>query len=379
MKAKFLLVALAVALVPVTSRPARGHDGPGGHDPAVAKAAREMAEAADHLWASLSAEQKAKAGYDFKDDQRLDWHFIPRPRKGLSYKEMTPSQRALAQGLLASGLSSRGYIKAQTIMSLEEILRDLEGGKGPVRDPELYFFTVFGRTGTGAGVAPAAGVNGSANGSAGVGEPWGWRVEGHHISLNVTVVVGHGVVGGPTFLGANPAEVRQGPRKGLRALGEEEDLGRQLVKALDESRRSKATLSADAPKDILSFNLRKAKPVEPAGLLASEMDADQKAILTKLIAAYAERLRPEVSSQDLAKVFKAGFDKVGFAWAGGTEPGQPHYYRVQGPTFLLEYDNTQNNANHVHTVWRDFADDFGEDLLRRHYEQHSHVNGEHKD
>lgn len=342
------LAALAIAVYPAS--PSRAHDGPHDHghgDPAV-RAAHEMAHAAQNLWASLSDAQKGKAGYEFKSDQRYDWHFIPRARKGLPWKEMSPAQQHLAHGLLASGLSNRGYLQAQTIMSLEEILKEMEQGKGPVRDPELYYFTIFGTPGG--------------------KDPWGWRVEGHHLALNFTVVGEKGAVAGPTFLGSNPAEVRQGPRKGLRVLGHEEDLARRLVKSLSDDQKKKAIYASEAPKDIISFVVRKAEPLKPEGILYSDLNAEQKQMLTDLIAFYAERLRPELSSQDLAKVMKSGVDKVAFAWAGGLDMGQPHYYRVQGPTFLLEYDNTQNNANHVHSVWRDFQGDFGEDLLKKHYE-----------
>lgn len=348
MRRPALLATLALsALIPLQSF---AHDGPDGHkhgDPS-AKAAHEMAHAASNLWASLTDAQKAKAGFAFKDDQRYDWHFIPRPRKGLPWKEMTPAQQALGHGLLASGMSSRGYIQAETIMSLEAILQEMEQGKGPVRDPELYYFSIFGTPND--------------------KEPWGWRVEGHHLSLNFTVDGGKGAVGGPTFMGANPGEVRVGQRKGLRVLAHEEDLGRKLAKSLTDDQKKKGILAGDAPKDIISFVARKAKPIDPAGILAADLTAEQKAMLTDLIAVYAEKLRPEIASQDLAKILKAGVDKVGFAWAGGLEPGEPHYYRIQGPTFLLEYDNTQNNANHIHCVWRDYEADFGEDLLKQHYE-----------
>jgi hypothetical protein len=344
-----LLTALALSALLSTGR-VSAHDGPAGHahgDP-IAKASHEMAHAAANLWAALSDEQKAKAGFAFKDDQRYDWHFIPRPRKGLPWKEMTGGQRALASGLLVSGMSQRGYIQASTIMSLEEILKEMEQGKGPVRDSEMYFFSIFGTPGG--------------------KDPWGWRVEGHHLSLNFTIAADKGVMGGPTFMGTNPAEVREGPRKGLRVLAHEEDLARKLVKALSEDQKKKAIVSADAPKDIISYVGRKVKPIDPAGVLMADLNAENKELLTELITVYAEKLRPELAAQDLAKILKAGVDKVGFAWAGGLELGQPHYYRIQGPTFLIEYDNTQNNANHVHSVWRDYEGDFGEDLLKKHYE-----------
>ena len=350
---KRITLAIATATIYCHSILAFAHDGlgPHTHEPPAAKAAREMAGAATNLWASLTPDQKQKIGFDFKDGLRYDWHFIPRPRKGLPLKALSGEQKALAHALLASGLSQSGYMKAETIISLEQILASIEQGKGPVRDPELYFFNIFGH--------PE---------SAGSKEPWGWRVEGHHLALNFTIVGDKGVVGGPTFMGTNPAEVRVGPRQGLRVLGEEEELARKLVKSLDEGQRKKGIVQEEAPKDILSLAARKAKPLEPAGIMMPDLNSDQKELLNSIIVLYAERLRPELAGNDLGKILKAGIDKIGFAWAGGLERGMPHYYRIQGPTFLIEYDNTQNNANHVHSVWRDFENDFGDDLLKKHYE-----------
>jgi hypothetical protein len=352
-RARTLLLAIVIAGLGCYSIPASAHDGPGAHshEGGVAKASREMASAARNLWASLSPEQRQKIGFDFNDPLRHDWHFIPRERKGLPFKEMSGAQRALAHGLLASGLSQSGYLKAETIISLEQILESIEQGKGPLRDSERYFFTIFGDPG-----------------SPGSKQPWGWRLEGHHLSLNFTIVGDKGAVGGPTFMGTNPAEVKDGPRQGLRVLGEEEDLARKLVKSLDSGQKSKALVEIVAPKDILTLAARKATPLKPAGIMMGDLNAEQKELLNSIVVLYAERLRPELAANDLGKILKAGVDKIGFAWAGGLERGEPHYYRIQGPTFLIEYDNTQNNANHVHSVWRDFEGDFGEDLLKQHYE-----------
>ena len=208
------------------------HDGlgPHTHEAPAAKAAREMAAAAKNLWASLTPDQKLKIGFDFKDALRYDWHFIPRPRKGLPLKEMSGEQKALAHALLASGLSQSGYIKAETIISLEQILASIEQGKGPVRDPERTSST---SSATRTHPVPS--------------EPWGWRLEGHHLALNFTIVGDKGVVGGPTFMGTNPAEVKTGPRQGLRILAEEEDLARKLVKSLDEGQRKKGGRSRRGP------------------------------------------------------------------------------------------------------------------------------------
>ena len=315
--------------------------------------ADEMAQAAKAFLASLQPEQKAKATFDFKADERSNWHYIPKERKGLTIKEMTPGQRKLAHQLLLSGLSQQGYSKATNIMSLEPILYSLEGAarKFP-RDPELYHFFVFGMPGA--------------------KQTWGWRVEGHHVSVNFTIVNGEFIAATPSFFGANPAEVKQGPRQGLRVLAGEEDLGRQLVKSLTNEQRKTAIIETTAPKEILTEAKRKVQPLENAGLAGSEMNSEQSAMLLKLIKEYVFRNRPDVANEDLKKIEDAGLGKIHFAWAGGLEHGEGHYYRVQGPTFLMEYDNTQNDNNHIHAVWRDFGNDFGEDLLLKHYREVPH-------
>jgi hypothetical protein len=313
--------------------------------------AEEMAEAAQNFLAALSPEAKAQATFPVTGAERQNWHFIPRERKGLSLKEMSPAQRHLAHALLGSSLSHRGYLKATTIMSLEEILREIEQGRGPVRDPERYFVSVFGQPG------PKA--------------VWGWRFEGHHVSLNFTLANGE-VTGTPSMFGTNPAEVRTGPRAGLRVLGREEDLGRTLVRSLNEEQRKEAIISSTAPADVLSVPGQRAKLVDPPGLSASKLTPVQRDTLKQIVAEYVHRCRDELAAADLARIEAGGWDKLQFAWAGSFEPGAGSYYRVQGPSFVLELDNTQNNANHIHAVWRDFANDFGEDLLKRHYEQSPH-------
>ena len=315
----------------------------------------EMAAAANKLLDSLSADQKAKAVFEWKNEERFNWHFIPKARQGLTLKDMSADQRKLALALVRSAMSDHGYRKTTNIMSLEMILRELEGPRGAmVRDPELYYFSIFGKP--------------DPKGT------WGWRVEGHHLSANFTIVKGEMFSSTPTFLGTNPAEVRQGPRKGLRVLAAEEDLARALLASFDETQRQSAVIDETAPKDILTFNKRKVTPLDPAGLPASRMTRAQKEQLRELVKTYIGNVRSEMAAIDLQRIEKAGWDKLVFAWAGPAEKGQGHYYRVQGPTFLLEYDNTQNNANHVHSVWRDFDHDFGEDLLRKHYEEVPHGN-----
>jgi hypothetical protein len=308
----------------------------------------EMADAAQNFMAALSDEQRGKAVFDLKSDERLNWHFIPKERKGLPIKEMTSEQRALANVLLSTGLSHRGYFKANTIMSLEQILRDLEKGKGPVRDPERYFFSIFGKP--------------ESHGT------WGWRVEGHHLSLNFTIS-GDDIAVAPNFMGTNPAEVREGPRKGLRVLGVEEELARKLVKSLNEDQRKAALYTNTAPSEIITGAERKAHSLDPKGISMAKLNDEQKESLLAVIKEYVDRARPEVADKEFADIRRGSPSDIYFAWAGSTERGLGHYYRVQGPTFLIEYDNTQNNANHVHAVWRDLKDDFGEDILRKHYDE----------
>lgn len=318
-------------------------------DAAVERAAKEMAQAALNFWAGLSPELQAKCEFPFDDKERFNWHFIPRERKGITWNDMTPAQLALAHAFLASGLSNRGYQQAETIMSLEQVLKEIETGSGPKRDPGNYAFSIFGTPGEHA--------------------TWGWRFEGHHVSMIFTIVNGRAVAG-PVFFGTNPAEVRDGPRKGLRVLAVEEDLGRELIKSLSDEQRKKAIYDVKAPNEIITGNSRKADPGPAVGVAAGDMTAAQQKLLMTLVETYAYRLRSELADQDLAKIAAAGFKEIHFAWAGDTEPGKAHYYRLHGPTFLVEFDNTQNQANHIHTVWRDSANDFGEDLLRQHYDAH---------
>jgi hypothetical protein len=319
------------------------------HSPDALHSARMMSTAAEAFISSLSPDQRAKATFTFEDEQRLDWHFIPRARKGIPFKDLDPTQRLLGNALLGAGLGQRGLIRAATIMSLDAILREMEQGKGPVRDPELYFISIFG--------------------DARSAKPWGWRVEGHHVALNFTLIESKSVASTPAFFGANPAEVLQGARKGLRALAPEEDLARSLIKSLDDRQRAQAVVSENAPSDILSTNLRKAEPLKPAGLQTSKLSQKQQEILMTLLSEYASRHAPDIAAARLDRVRAAGLGNIFFAWAGGFEKGQAHYYRIQGPSFLVEYDNIQNNANHIHTVWRDFNSDFGADLLALHYKQ----------
>jgi hypothetical protein len=316
-----------------------------------------MAKAATQFVDSLSADQKARAVLPFDSDDRLRWHFIPNemfPRKGLMIKDMNEAQRRLAHDLLRTGLSARGYNKVSAIIELEDILRAMEGGKF-ARNKEEYLFTVFG--------TPAAKGN------------WGWRVEGHHISVRFTVVDaaarGH-IASSPMFLGTNPAEVRDGDKKGLRILADEEDAARALVLALSADQQKQAIINAVAPNDIVTMNKNDITPLPDQGVTYASLDAKQRALLSRIIEAYTSNMEADIAADRGAKIKAAGMDKIRFAWAGETEKGKKHYYMVQGPTFLIEFDNTQNNGNHVHSVWRDFNGDFGRDLLREHVKQIAH-------
>ena len=322
------------------------------------KSAATMAKAATQFLGSLTPEQKAKAAFAFDSDDRLRWHFIPNEmfqRKGLMIKDMNEAQRRLAHDLLRSGLSARGYNKITAIIELEDILKAIETGGKMARNKEEYLFSVFG--------SPAAKGH------------WGWRVEGHHISLRFTIAdgaVNRQLSSSPMFLGANPAEVRDGDKKGLRVLGEEEDAARALVMALPADLQKQAIINAVAPTDIVTMNTNDIKPLPDQGITFASLQPNQQALLTRLIEVYTSNMETDVAAERMAKIKGAGLDKVRFAWAGEIEKGKKHYYMIQGPTFLVEYDNTQNNGNHIHSVWRDFNGDFGRDLLREHLKQVAH-------
>ena len=319
------------------------------------RAAASMASAASRFLASLSPEQRQQAAFPFDSDDRTRWHYVPTetfPRKGLTIKAMSEVQRQAAHALLQAGLSQHGYATATAIMDLETVLRALEQNGRIVRDPEIYYFSVFGEP------TPKG--------------PWGWRVEGHHVSVHFTVVGGTSVASSPTFFGTNPAEVREGPKKGLRILGAEEDAARAVLESLDAAQRQAARITDVAPADIVTTNQMKADPLSPVGVKASALSPKQRDLLMKLIDVYTSLMADDIASERLAKLKKAGVENIAFAWAGPVERGAKHYYRVQGPTFLVEYDNTQNDGNHIHSVWRDFDGDFGRDLLREHLKSVAH-------
>lgn len=308
----------------------------------------EMAAAASRFLASLTPELRAKAALPFEPAVREKWQYVPAARDGVSFAEMNDAQKMAARDLMRSALSARGVGKVEQIMLLDAVLREVEQGRGPARDPLAYTVAVYG--------------------TPGVEAAWGWRIEGHHISLNFT---GRGDATGatPAFLGANPAEVRRGDRAGVRVLAVEEDLGRELLRSLDAGQLKQALISETAPADILSVPGRSLDEVETTGLAVSAMSGAQRGMVERLLEEYAGNLRYELASQEMERIRAAGIEQIRFAWAGSADRGKGHYYRLSGPTFVIEYDNTQNDANHVHTVWHDRERDFGHDLLKEHLER----------
>jgi hypothetical protein len=316
-----------------------------------------MAKASANFLETLSPELRRQAEFSFEDGERFRWHYIPREmfdRKGACFKDMNEKQRKAALNLMACGLSERGYHKATSIMELESTLGEqerMEGNTRLVRDSELYYFTVFG---------DPMGKN-----------AWGWRAEGHHVSLHFTVVNREVISPYPFFFGSNPAEVRHGPKKGLRILSAEEDLARQLLMSLNADQKHKTIINATAPRDIITRAEPKVEFGAAEGLAAESMTTGQREVMAKLIHEYIDRLPSELAKIEEQKLHSAGLNDIHFAWAGAEQLNQPHYYRLHGPFFFVEYDNTQNNANHIHTVWRHIEDDFGLDMLRLHY-RHGH-------
>ncbi len=315
--------------------------------------AHEMVDAARNFINSLDGSQRRKAMFEFDDPYRVQWDFLPVAmisRKGVALTTLSDRQKRLAYQLLESSVSKSGYEKLGDIIDLERVLFELTGSD--IRVPELYHVVLYGEP--------------SDHGT------WGWRFEGHHISLHFTIVDGEQIAVAPRFLGTNPAHVKEGDRKGLRVLGEEEDLARELMKSFDERQQRLAHFQSIAYPEIVTNRATEVGPLAPVGIRAAHMYSFQKALLEKLIYTYAATMSLELAKKRLQKIQDNGFGEIRFGWAGGIEPGEPHYYRIQGPTFLIEYDNVQNKANHAHTVWRDFNGDFGRDILKEHYLNHGH-------
>lgn len=318
---------------------------------ATAFGQNNLAQKANTFLGTLPEALKQKAQYKFDDGERFNWHFVPKSRNGISFRDFNATQREAALELLKTSLSSQGYKKATSIMELENVLREVEkrGADDKYRDPQNYYLTIFGTPDD--------------------SQPWGWRFEGHHIALNFSSVSNRIESSTPSFFGSNPGVVKSGPEKGKEILKQETDLGFSLVNSFDADKLKMVMISESALPEIVSFNSRKAEPLTPVGLSYSSMNEQQKAMLLKLLDVYVRNYELGFSDRLMAKIKKAGIEKLSFAWAGSLKPGAGHYYRIQGPMLLIELDNTQNDANHVHSVVRDLTNDFGEDILREHYEK----------
>jgi Protein of unknown function (DUF3500) len=294
---------------------------------------------------SLSAEQLRMTTSPLEDsDERRRWFYWPSPRHGLALGQMNAEQAKTAHHLVADVLSLPAVAKVHAIIGLEHVLDEIEARQGSrrglPRDPALYYLTIFGDPSDEA--------------------PWAFRFEGHHVSIHITIR-GDELACTPCFLGANPAIVRHDDRIVTRPLAEEEDVARELLTSVGDA----AIVSQDAPDDILTTNAPRLEQL-PNGAGASGFGASQRGLLQDLVTVYVERMRPDIAGPEMDRVCEAGLENMVFAWAGSTERGERHYYRLTGPTFLAEYDNTQDDANHVHAVWRDLERDFGADVLRAH-------------
>jgi len=315
--------------------------------------ARELAVAAQRFIDALDPGMQAL--YLFRDAERGNFHFFPIARRGVPLKALKDGQRHLGLALMNATLSHVGVQKALTIMSLGDYLRATDKTPNIHRDSDQYHFTIFGEP------APHG--------------TWGYRVEGFHLSLNVTVVKGRWISVTPSFFGAIPATIPDGPRKGLQVLEQETELGRTLAKSFTPEQRKIGfgkipDFKTETVGGLITGNQRRIERRKPHGVPVSAMTMEQREILMKLVRVHIGRIRKELADQDLARIDKAGTDKIHFIWAGGLEPGQPHHYFIQGPTFVIEYDNTQDQANHVHCVYRDFDHDFGDAMVEHYEKQH---------
>jgi hypothetical protein len=363
--------------------------------------AERMVDAA-RIWLNdLDPEQRLNALSPWpSDEERHRWYYTPTDHGGLALAQMSPTQQSRAMQLVATGLSKAGYVMATTIMGLENVLDHVENwqmdwGRERGRDPQLYWLRVFGEPD--------------------LEGPWSWRFGGHHVSVQHSVLHGELTSSTPCFFGADPAE---SPLLGghlLRPLGAAEDLARELVRSLDDGQAAEAIICSVAPVDIVGGNrahlsdgdammpladlwrgqfseprLRElvhdmhetaeaeagARPehqrevsltVAPKGIAAAAMTGSQRELLRAVLDVFIGRIPDELADREAEKFTGHKLDAVHFAWAGGIERGQPHYYRLQGPRLLAEYDNTQRDVNHIHTVWRDPTGDFGDDVLARHH------------
>ena len=308
-----------------------------------------MAAACSDLLESLDAAQRARATFPYLDGERLFWYYPPLNRHGLPLLAMSDEQQRLAKRIMEASLSEKGYEQACAIIDHELILGEQERTEGSLhwaRDPGRYYFTIFG----------------DPNGA----DPWGWRAEGHHLSLHFSIWERRVISMTPFFFGSNPAEVQHGSKRGLRILARREDLAFDLMESLDRAQQSRAIIYDKAPYDILTYNSSRAVLPREEGLPAQRLDAAQRALLTALVETYVGQVRSDVARHKLEHLRREGIDHLYVAWAGPVARREGHYYRIHGGNFLVEFDNCQNQANHVHSVWRDLENDFAQDVLRDH-------------
>jgi len=320
--------------------------------PGAQRAATRLGESVRRWLGALDPDQNARAAFPFESADRFVWTYLPGDRKGLPLGDMTADQRGAAMAMVDVAMSDRGADEVRAIIALEPILGELERLAsrygGPRRDPDLYWFAVFGEPGERA--------------------PWAWRIGGHHVAIHTTIADGQVVGSAPAFLGANPATVPTGPFAGRRALDGEETLARTLLLSLSPAQRQVAVSSDKAPSDIMTGNRPRAEVRDvPTGIPFDDLTATQRSALERLIRHYLDRSDPEIAEAEWYRIRAADLAPVTFAWAGSDIPGRGHYYAIRGPSFVIEYDNTQNGANHIHSVWRDLSNDWGEDYLAAHY------------
>lgn len=320
-------------------------------------AGQDLSQQALDFLNSLSPELRREAQFPMADAERMNFHFVPMARKGPTFHDFDEVQKQAALALLRASLSEEGYLKSTEIMALEEVLLAM-GEKytfpdgSPVRDPLNYHLCIFGDPSPGA--------------------PWGWRFEGHHLSLNFTSGAGRIVSSTPSFMGSNPAIVSIEPYRGKQVLKRESTLALALLNSLSEAQLGQARFSETALEDIVTGTDREVATLHPMGIAYPELTPAQQGAFLELLEVYIGNYIFEFSEDFRKKITDAGLDKLHFAWAGGTRWGTPHYYRIQGPMLIIEYDNTQNDANHVHTVVRDLTNDFAEDFLKEHYRNEPH-------
>lgn len=299
---------------------------------------------------NLSAEQKKEAVFPLESEERTNWFYTPVPRKGLDYRKLNKEQKKLAMEILSASLSENGSSTAKSIMQLEGVLHVLENrpAGSDHRDPEKYYFSIFGE--------PSS------------DKPWAWRIEGHHLSLNYSSANGKISSATPLFFGTNPARVPANMplQEGTEVLQKETQMGFDFLFSLTSEQKATARTSEKAPYDMVSSNNKMAEVNQSEGLSYEQMNSDQKEAFINILKYYIRRTPYGFATELLQKVEDVGFEQLRFVWMGAEKWGAGHYYRIAHPVILVEYDCTQNNANHVHTVVRDLTNDWGEDLIQRH-------------